>query len=237
MQYIGFTTKYYTLWNVSNEGEYTYYQYIQNLSMDFEKAKAKRPNALIDLTLRGHKSFRIKNTIPTDCYLFGKFKNEPLVEHIDDLDYMAWYCNHLDAETYKEKAQSILVKNGYKLLNGKAYSEKDYDYQLMLEERFPMFKEKVDNRMSFKFKPNRNCKIGYDAYENRVATLDIAFCHIIFKDMEEKEYNGHSYAIPCYNGSNCGVFIKGRLVEITDYTATPIDDRTFEIVVNSFKVY
>lgn len=233
MQYIGFTTKYYTLWNVETRGNYTYYDYVQNLSIDFEKAKAKRPNALVDLTLRGHHSYRVKNTIPTDCFLFGRYKNQPIVEHTDDIDYLAWYHNHVDAETYKEKAKNILKENGYKELNGKMYNDKDYNYQLMLIKHFPIFKNKIENNLPFKFKSSKNISLGYNDNEEKIGILNIAYCKLIFNNIVKKEYNNITYYLPL-NINGYEIRIKGYNVCIDEYIATPIDDMNYQINVIKF---
>lgn len=93
MKTLGFTEKYYTLWNVSemdkfysNEYEYvtrTHFTYFQNLSMDYDKA-IEKIEALtggryaIDLGLRGNGSFYKDYSKGNDypCYMFdyGKLK-------------------------------------------------------------------------------------------------------------------------------------------------------------------
>lgn len=105
---IGFTNKYYTLWNVSNpytvdNGYYTEtkqdYQYIQNLSFDFDVAKQKMNEQYgerewdINLEVRGKtqsfsKSLSIKYN--EGVFLFGKYKGSSF-EEINDFDYKQWY--------------------------------------------------------------------------------------------------------------------------------------------------
>jgi hypothetical protein len=103
MKTIGFTTVYYTLWEVGEPYEEPVYynglkigvnvkqnvSYIQNLSMDLESAKEHEKivgeEYNIDLTLCGHSSFTrtlssdIKdreNYYPHDCFSFGKMEGQ-----------------------------------------------------------------------------------------------------------------------------------------------------------------
>jgi len=107
MQTIGFTTEYYTLWEVGEPYEEKIYHnavqvgsvtkqdvyYLQNLSKDLEKAKAKLTGEYnIDLMLCGHSSFTrtltsdIKdreNYYPHDCFSFGKLEGQKIYESDD----------------------------------------------------------------------------------------------------------------------------------------------------------
>ncbi len=104
---IGFTTVYYTLWNVEEPYEEKRYydgmcigsvtkqnvNYIQNLSMDFEKAKEKvKGEYVIDLDLKSHNSFtrvlssNIKNRdefYPQNCFSFGKLEGSEIMASED----------------------------------------------------------------------------------------------------------------------------------------------------------
>lgn len=176
MEYIGFTSKYYTLWEVIITDKYCDYRYMQNLSMDFEKAKAKRPNACIDLTLRGHSSFRF--VIPT--FLFGKYKGKQISE-CTDYDYMKWYHNISNVENVKKVIRPILAENGYKLWNGiYMFNEQEYQYQKMLEEKFPIFEKKIKNNESFSFKCKKYGKNKVLDNGREVKRFEIPFCHMNF---------------------------------------------------------
>lgn len=113
---IGFTNKYYTLWDVSSEKNYstvngTHYlasvtyqnNYHQNLSMDLDKAieKAKEMGVTsleVQSDLRGvSRSF--SDTKPCDApeatvtqFQYGKEKYNEIGES-SDLDYLLWYSN------------------------------------------------------------------------------------------------------------------------------------------------
>ena len=86
---IGFSNKYYTLWQIEEETRplgngcnyvVTHYYYIKNISFDKDKALAKYPNASLDENLRGKTaswSSRPKEVwTNVDVFRFGKYKFE-----------------------------------------------------------------------------------------------------------------------------------------------------------------
>ncbi len=89
MYTIGFTTKFYTLWDVTVEhftnsygrkGERVTANYIKNISMDEQAARAKYPDAPVDLELRGHSSFCWTNwePLPSDVFPCGIYMGKPI---------------------------------------------------------------------------------------------------------------------------------------------------------------
>tara|TARA_Y100000310_G_C20623396_1_gene784542 strand:+ start:307 stop:1089 length:783 start_codon:yes stop_codon:yes gene_type:complete len=98
-QVIGFAEKYYTLWEVypcarvvySSDGpmarEGTQYNYIQNLSMDLEKAESKlEGDYKIDLYLRGGRSFWKARQVfeaKADEFSFGLLKGQKISDSDD----------------------------------------------------------------------------------------------------------------------------------------------------------
>ncbi len=100
MYTIGFTTKFYTLWDVSVEhitnaygrkGERVTANYIKNISMDEQSARAKYPDAPVDLGLRGHSSFCRTNwePLPSDVFPCGKYMGQPIAD-CTDFGYLYW---------------------------------------------------------------------------------------------------------------------------------------------------
>ena len=127
---IGFTNKYYTLWNISKpytvfNGLYTVtkqdYQYIQNLSYDFDTAKQKMTeqygdrNWEVDLDVRGKsKSFSKSLSIKYNegVFLFGKYKGSSFDE-ISDFDYKQWYWNETkESEKFSQELHDELQQIG-----------------------------------------------------------------------------------------------------------------------------
>ena len=87
MYYIGFSNKYYTLWNIEEETRslgngcnyvITHYWYVKNISFDKDKAFAQYPEAVFDENLRGMTrswSSRPKEVWTcVDVFRFGKYK-------------------------------------------------------------------------------------------------------------------------------------------------------------------
>lgn len=134
---IGFANKYYTLWDVSevyteHYSKYSYrekqdFNYIQNLSMDLDKAKAKLKDKefKVDLELRGSSSYttegKIIDTRPENVFRFGKYGDKN-IEEIDDLSYIFWYYG----QTNNLIAKNVLLKNGYKEVDNVLYTEEEY---------------------------------------------------------------------------------------------------------------
>jgi len=123
---IGFTNKYYTLWKVSkpysvDNGYFTEtkqdYQYIQNLSYDFEVAKQKMTEQYgerkwdINLEVRGKsKSFSKSLSIKYNegVFLFGQYKGSSFDE-VNDFDYKQWYWEATkDTEKFSQKLHDEL---------------------------------------------------------------------------------------------------------------------------------
>ena len=135
---IGFSKKYFTLWDVQETIEWTSvgglnlpyqkisYCYIQNLSMDENEAKRKAifkgvENFEIDHDLSGrnasffHKK-ELFSKIPSDksyFFEFGKFKGEP-IKNCTDFDYLFWFFN----ESQNIHAKARLLENGFEDFEG-----------------------------------------------------------------------------------------------------------------------
>lgn len=121
---IGFTTKFYTLWDVTVEsvineygrkGERVTAAYIKNISMDEKTARAKYPDAPVDMSLRGHSSFTRMNwePMPLDVFPCGVYAGKPIAE-CKDSDYMYWavYSNMLCGESC-DIAKAALIERGF----------------------------------------------------------------------------------------------------------------------------
>ena len=229
MLYIGFGGTYYTLWNVEAQGDYVLYQYMQNLSTDLNKAKAKQPTAMVDLTLKGKHSYKVYCPLPPNTFRFGKHKGE-LFEDCTDFDYLAWYYNRTDDAEAKDYIYTILSQNGYRIWedDGIIVSNEEYQCKVWLKGKFPTFAEKIRNNQPFRFKAEKNLHIGYlDGGE--FAKIVIPFCNIYFADYEERKFQDILYYIPTING--IGYHIKNHIVCIDEYNYTQHDSLTFDFVV------
>ena len=123
MYTIGFTTKFYTLWDVTVETFTTEYgrkgrrvtaTFIKNVSMNEQAARAKYPDAPVDLGLRGHSSWSRTEwePMPADVFPCGKYMGQPIAE-CTDLSYLYWAVdtNMLCAER-RDIAVSVLLGSG-----------------------------------------------------------------------------------------------------------------------------
>jgi hypothetical protein len=134
---IGFATKYYTLWDVSEPrivevGYQQYiekvdYRYIQNLSHDLDRAKAKLNGKQfqVDLELHGHSSFtkesEVKDMRPDYLFKFGKYTDQDIRE-CTDFNYLSWYY----CETKNIYAINVLLKQGYILEGERLFTPDEY---------------------------------------------------------------------------------------------------------------
>lgn len=212
---IGFTKQYYTIWDISSDvvysgtqGNYTanmvtHYNYIQNLSMDLDKAieKAKEmgaTNLVVDEDLFGRNS-SWSNGIRLDCKMpnnlspffeFGKYRDK-LINEVDDLDYCKWYLS----ETSNIYCKSILLKNGFKQLGGYIVTPEEYEEE--------MNKEYMRNVMSQKdsvevlFNKNLSFSGGSGCITLMVDGYQMFF---VFPEYKEMDYQGFTYASPLING-------------------------------------
>ena len=127
---IGFTNKYYTLWEVSNPytknyGTYSVTKvdtnYLQNLSFSLEEAqrKAKERYGIevgVDEELRGvcARSFstEVKREYNDSVFLFGKYTGDSF-EEITDVDYKLWYWRETkNSDKFSQKLEDELISLG-----------------------------------------------------------------------------------------------------------------------------
>ena len=126
---IGFGGVYYTLWEVYppekvvlSDGvwyESQQFVYIQNLAKDLDVAKSKVVgDFVIDLSLKGKGSFIIKGDVqkedevfPSDCFQFGKYRGQSIVE-VADLDYTKWYYGEVEGAK-KQAAKDYIHSQGF----------------------------------------------------------------------------------------------------------------------------
>mgnify|MGYP003605985961 FL=1 len=135
---IGFSNKYFTLWEVTTTTEFknfdglrlpyqkTYFHYLQNLSMDEKEAKRKAifkgvENFEIDFDLYGRnasfsKRQELFSKIPSDksfFFEFGRLKGQK-IQDCNDFDYLFWYFQ----ETQNEPSKNRLIENGFEEIDG-----------------------------------------------------------------------------------------------------------------------
>ena len=135
---IGFSKKYFTLWDVQETTEFQRidglnlpyqkisYCYLQNLSMNESEAKRKAifkgvENFEIDFDLYGRNASFVTrkelfSKIPSDksfFFEFGRLKGQK-IQDCNDFDYLFWYFQ----ETQNEPSKNRLLENGFEEIDG-----------------------------------------------------------------------------------------------------------------------
>lgn len=124
---IGFSDRFYTLWEASSRviengnSRYTYteFRFVKNISFNLDKAKAAYPDAEVNLSIRGRRSFTYSDRVwvNVDRFQFGKYKGQ-LISECEDLNYVEWYCQQGIPEENKEACHELLKLNGYEIVDG-----------------------------------------------------------------------------------------------------------------------
>ena len=241
---IGFSTKYFTLWNVDTRTEWktidgfnfpyqvTYFNYIQNLSMTEEDAIKKAilhgcENLEIDAELYGRNSSWSKqrelfSRIPSNLsyfFEFGKYSGKP-IKDTNDSQYLFWYF---------QETGNIHCKN--RLLSEFGFAE--FEGQLIQKEQL----ENIIRRDSIIDKGIQDGKI----FGKMVGNLDSqgfgileveenVILHLKFDEFKVCEYNGHRFGLPVKNGK--GKRVKGQILQI----GLGKHFGNGEFIVNSFEI-
>ena len=210
---IGFTNKYYTLWEISEETKplgngisyiVTHYNYIKNISFDKETAISKYPNAVIDENLRGKtQSWESKKEVwdNVDTFRFGKYRGEKITG--SDISYLEWYWDQVDSE-HKDYVSKILVENGYEIRkycykteNGTTESEYLMSPECLREEA--RCKEELNKKIA-ELNTSNVLDLFIESnpdYEGNYRDGNIIY-H--FKEVKENYYKGFNYYLPVING-------------------------------------
>jgi hypothetical protein len=220
MEVIGFTTKYYTLWEVTEDiirekwGSYKRitHQYIKNISYDFDKAKEKYPNAVVDTALRGHTSFRSTEWIErygVDEFIGGKYKGDK-ISTCGDYNYLlwAWDLGYIIPYDSREIAVKVLEDAGYKRINDSKIVTPEE-----LEKIEASFSECEDNMKVL----DETGEITFDFHKNldECGCITIGNTQITFKPekYKELEYSGYYYGLPI-DSKGKAKRVKGKTVKI-----------------------
>ena len=229
---IGFSTKYFTLWDVKETTEFQRidglnlpyqkisYCYIQNLSMDENEAKRKAifkgvENFEIDHDLFGrnasffHKK-ELFSKIPSDksyFFEFGKFQGEP-IKNCTDFDYLFWFFN----ESQNIHAKAILLENGFVEFEGQVvhaeHAKKIKLRGLVVNE----IKEKKEIEVEVLSNLNSENELRFE-FKNEV------FFGVWNVNSKGYIYQGHEYFLPIIGGKPKRVKNKPVKVKIGDFNA------------------
>lgn len=244
---IGFTNKYYTLWEIWEEHRplgnghsyvITHYTYIKNISFDRDTAIAKYPGLPIDETLRGHtRSWNSTKEVwdNVDVFRFGKYKYKK-IEECTDIDYIGWYWENAVREQ-KEFVGHVLENHGYEIRERVYnYSTGEYVEQYLMspealeQERkvkreFQEMIEKIENATELTFFCDHNPDYDGEYWDGNI--------HYHFQDVKENYYNGFSYYLPILNGK--AKRVKNKNIIVTKFTYEIIENAII-IQILDFKI-
>ena len=223
---IGFSKKYFTLWDVQETIEWTSvgglnlpyqkisYCYIQNLSMDENEAKRKAifkgvENFDVDTDLRGRNaSFyhtkELFSKIPSDksyFFEFGRLKGQK-IQDCNDFDYLFWFFN----ESQNIHAKARLLENGFEDFEGQVvhaeHAKKIKLRGLVVNE----IKEKKEIEVEVLSNLTRDGEFRF-SIKNEV------FFAYFFGNTKEMYYNGITYFLPIIDGK--AKRFKGKKAKLT----------------------
>ena len=237
---IGFSNKYYTAWEIYSETEttnygkreITHYQYIKNLSFDFDTAKSKWNGDFIEgLRGKSHSFDTEKHIYDPEVFSFGKYYGT-LISENKDYDYMNWYYNQICEENptkQMEIIKGILEPLGYVFEKYQCYSPDAWkviqNYRKEIEEA----KQRILNK-DIDFIATSNLRIDIED-ETKGYIEDNHICYA-FENVKELWYNGWNYGLPTINGK--AKRIKNKKIIVTDFEIKDLEYR--EVLVKSFKI-
>lgn len=223
---IGFSKKYFTLWDVQSTTEWNVvdginlpyqkisYCYLQNLSMDENEAKRKAifkgvENFEIDHDLFGRNaSFfyrkELFSKIPSDksyFFEFGKFQGEP-IKNCTDIDYLFWFFN----ESQNIHAKAILLENGFVEFEGQLLHA---EHAKKIKLRDLVIKE-IEGKKEIEVEILSNLN---GDNEFRFSIKNEVFFGFFLGLSKDMYYNGVTYGLPIINGK--AKRIKNKLVKIS----------------------
>ena len=247
VQAIGFTNKYYTLWEITEEHRplgngrsyiITHYNYIKNISFDRETAISKYPDLPIDETLRGHtRSWNSTKEVwdNVDTFRFGKYCGEK-IEKNTDTQYIAWYWDNIDGD-HKEFVGHVLEDNGYEIRErsyNNSTGEHIYQYLMSPEALEIERKEKKEFlEMIDSIKNATELNFFCEANPNSEGEYQDGKIHYHFQDVKENYYNGFEYYLPVLNGK--AKRIKNKNILVTKFTYE-INENSIIVQILDFKI-
>ena len=254
MKVIGFSTKYYTLWDIYGEqitgrdgrkGKKVTATYLRNISTDLETAKARYPEATVDLSVHGTHSWNrtVWEPLPTDVFHSGRYRGQSIAK-CPDLDYLFWAycCSFFSNEEQRDIAKDVLLRSGLyamykdrllKAAEAVRLEANDAEIQELCDTLTAGGSITVDNE------PGVHLDESTEDRQFVSFSRDGRIILIWPEDMlVEHEYYGHKYWMPVKKGK--GVRIKDREINITAAQCTVLQDNwrpdRLEVAVSGFSV-
>jgi hypothetical protein len=244
---IGFTNKYFTLWDIQSSPQYSQdshghvtlthtsviYTYLQNLSMTeseaIAKAKAKGcVNLEVDKELFGrneswsviHKGYCFLPDDLCPLFTFGKYEGTKILD-CTDIQYLYWFFD----KTKSRYAKMILLENGFVALENDIVTKAQFDE--IQESR--KAKELVDLEIKaiedsgsghIVFTPERNL--------SERGSIGYKCISVFFKDYKKMYYNGFYYGLPIVDGS--AKQIKGKEIVLLVRVIVYDEQKALEVI-------
>lgn len=240
MKVIGFTNKFYTLWEVTedtrdlgNGHKYvvTHFVYVKNISFDKETAFSKYPGVAFDENLRGKTaSFNTEKEVwdDVDRFRFGKYKYEKIDNY--DLNYLTWYWDQVSGD-HKEYVASVLKSNGYEIRTWGDNNQYLMSPEALENERKEQMKmnaslELLNNNDSFEI-----C-FDHNPDEDGYCRVDDIFYH--FQEVKENWYNGFPYYLPVLNSKSKR--IKNKNINVKKFTVGTSNNGSIVVEILDFEI-
>lgn len=245
MEYIGKADKFYTLWEIDIETRTSlrgqtykviHHQYIKNISFDESVAVKKYPNAILDLSLRGHSSWTSYDypKPPVDEFCGGKYRGEKIAE-CTDYQYLHWAfdLSYIIPYESRDVVEGILTKAGYRRINNS---------RIATPEEVERIEKSYADCESAEKTLEELGSISITSTKNldECGNLTIGSIEFNFPNYKELEYSGYPYGLPI-DSKGQAKRIKNKEIEIIPESwETVINEHgwgaTLIITVKDFKI-
>lgn len=239
MLQIGFSTKYFTLWDVQqsteytgSEGQHSYnvtrFTYLQNLSLVKEKAiiKAKEKGCTQlgineDLYGKSGRSFekrtRIEKKFELHQFRYGKYEGDDIREN-SDVSYLQWYFGQTDLMLVAERICEL--DTSYSI----------YDDKLVTKDQI----DGIVRRKSIedKLKKTGTIQLFMERNLDDHGFINIDGIHYHFPQYSIQSYNGYDYGLPKLDGK--AKRVKNKLIEVTVQYGNCMDWKAWKVIEWNF---
>ena len=258
METIGFASKFYTLWDVdvhtvTNEygrkGRCVTATFIKNISIDEQAARAKYPNAPVDMTLRGHSSWRRTEwePLPSDVFPCGQYMGKPIAE-CRDFGYTYWAVdrNMLCGES-REIAVDALLKSGEYVYYADTLMKADIAAQY---EQADAVLDEIVSGIDATGVIEVVCKTNIQIWDSKAG--DDFLTHLTCGSYTDNDavnvywpesmvnwfqYNGYDYGLPVKAGKAKRIKGKSITIVVDSYTVEQTNwGRRLDVVVKDFAI-
>lgn len=252
---IGFSTQYYTLWDVNFQVTYdgqgrpyynTYYMYIQNLSIDLDKATQKAikkgcQDTEIDHELFGRNTyFETKKPMFTELtkhnayyFCFGKYYDTGIIVN-NDVKYLGWYFQQTRNLIVEKRISDL----GYMFFGEELIQKSEFLDRVTMQQIAHDFETKTfetgkltinDIQKNLDYNGNLFIKVPVAQYKEN--TVYSSF-KIRFPQYKEMVYQDFMYALPMVGDK--GKKIKGKNLKLN---LLCLNRQFNEYEVTSFEIF